>query len=109
MHLRRPLPLAVAALLAGAVTLARSMAGAQPSTGAPNVTVADAVFREAQGLLAQGKTHEACEKFAESNRLDPQLGTLLNLAVCHEQEERTATAWSDYDAVVEQARRRGDT
>ena len=109
MHLRRHRPWATALLLAGAVSLAGSIAGAQPSTGAPNVTVADSLFREAQGLLAQGKTHEACEKFAESNRLDPQLGTMLNLAVCHEQEERTATAWSDYDAVVEQARRRGDT
>jgi len=103
------LPSAVATLLATTVTLAGSTAGAQPSTGAPIVTVADSLFREGQALLGQGKTHEACEKFAESNRLDPQLGTLLNLAVCHEQEERTATAWSDYDAVVEEARRRGDT
>lgn len=61
---------------------------------------AEAFFREARELLAAGKVSEACGKFAESQRIDPKLGTLLNLAGCHEQEGKTATAWGEYSQAV---------
>ncbi len=46
--------------------------------------VADQRFRKGQELSAAGRIAEACREFEESQRLEPALGTLLNLAICHE-------------------------
>ena len=46
--------------------------------------MAESLFREGKRLSGEHKFAEACPKFAESYKLDPGLGTLLNLAICHE-------------------------
>ena len=69
----------------------------------PEAAAADAMFAEARRLLAAGDVKAACPKFAESYRLDPALGSLLNLAACHEKEGRVATAWSEYRDAEAQA------
>ena len=55
---------------------------------------AEAIFQDAKAALKRGKIDEACEKFRESNRLDPAVGTLYNLADCEERRGRIGTAWA---------------
>ena len=69
-------------------------AGAEPS--AADKSLATALFKEGRALVDQGHFAEGCRKLEESQRLDPGGGTLLNVALCHEKEGRTATAWAEF-------------
>jgi hypothetical protein len=63
------------------------------------------LFFTARGLMEAGRVAQACQKFAESYRLDPAAGTLLNLAVCHEKEGRIASAWGEFRQAIAEARK----
>ncbi|HEY3500205.1 MAG TPA: carboxypeptidase-like regulatory domain-containing protein [Polyangiaceae bacterium] len=67
-------------------------------------STAESLFREGRQLLADGQVAEACDRFAESQRLEPSPGTLLNLARCHADAGMTATAWGEYLAAARLAR-----
>jgi hypothetical protein len=69
---------------------------------------ADTLFTEGRRLLGAGRFAEACPKFAESQRLDPALGTLLNLGDCYEKTGRTASAWAVFQSAVAEAQRTHD-
>jgi hypothetical protein len=71
---------------------------------------AQALFDEGRSSIQAGKVALACAQFEESQRLNPLPGTLLNLAQCHEQLGRLATAWSEYREALSLARadRRND-
>jgi len=56
-----------------------------------------------------GSVPEACAKFADSERLDPAIGTLMHLAACHEKMGRFASAWSEFSDVVAQAHKANQT
>jgi len=81
----------------------------QPSAEAqPSVSRADALFQEGKQLLDEGKFIEACDKLAQSDALDPAIGTLGLLAACHEQQGRVATAWREYGETAARAEAVGD-
>jgi hypothetical protein len=60
---------------------------------ADDKAAAETAFLKAKRLMKDGKIAEACDAFAQSQKLDPQIGTQYNLALCYEQEGRTASAW----------------
>jgi hypothetical protein len=94
---------AAPAALVLALALAGSPAAAQDKPLSETAT-AEALFKEGKKLLQEGKTAEACRKLEESYRIDAADGTLLNLAICHEAEGKTATAWGELNALVELAK-----
>jgi hypothetical protein len=93
----------VASILLAAMLIAPA-AFAQGADKATSV----ALFDEAQQLMADGNVAEACSRFAESHRLDPQLGTLLHLSDCLEQNGQTASAWASFREAAELAHKRSD-
>jgi hypothetical protein len=87
----------VVALAMASLSMTRS---AQAAPTSQDRALAESLFREAKALAKAGELDVACPKFAESQRLDPQLGTLLHLATCHEQQGLTATAWAEFGQAV---------
>jgi hypothetical protein len=65
---------------------------------------AEALFQEGRRLLKDRNADVAvaCSKFDESLRLDPAIGTLINVAACQERLGRTATAWQHWRAAADQ-------
>jgi hypothetical protein len=79
------------------VTLAAPSALAEPHDAA----AAEALFRQGREAADAGDHAKACEKFKESNRLDPALGTVFNIADCEEKLGRLATAWQLFQEVAQ--------
>jgi len=63
---------------------------AQGNTDRETAAKAEALFRNAKDADARGDLTMACAGFAESQRLDPAVGTLLNLADCE-----ARSGWAD--------------
>ena len=61
------------------------------------------LFREGRALMDRGKLDEACDRFAESAKVAPKVGTLLNLGDCLEQIGRLASAKAAFDEAARQA------
>lgn len=95
---------ASAALVLGSVVALPSIAYAD----APSPQ-AEALFREGRALLDSKSYDEACPKLAQSQKLDPGAGTLLALALCHEGQGKTATAWGELNEAAALGKRVGRT
>jgi hypothetical protein len=87
-----------------ALGVALSLAAAAARADDAGSATAERAFREGRALMDQGSYAEACKRFAESQRLEPKLGTLANLAYCHERAGKSATAWREYEKVLAEAR-----
>lgn len=72
-----------------------------------DATAARVLFAEGRRLAGQGHYFEACPKFEESQRLEPNVGTAFALADCYEHAERGATAWMLFLDVATRARASG--
>lgn len=102
MKLRQSFGLLPFALASLSPTLARAQADASSRA------LAVQLFDEAEALLGQQQIAQACPKYAESYRLDPQLGVLIYLAECFEKNGQLASAWGSFREAEEIARKRGD-
>ncbi len=80
------------------MSLAAGLSWSTLGSAQGNAPAAEALFEQARQELAAGKVDAACDKFRQSDQLDPAVGTKLNLASCEEQRGRLATAWELYRA-----------
>lgn len=77
-----------------------AFAAPSPSTDAARGAAAEALFESGHEAMSRGDYDTACARFAESNRLDPAVGSLLNLAACEEKRGRLATSWQLFKRVM---------
>lgn len=70
---------------------------------AGNKDKADALFKQGKKLSAEKKYAEACPAFEQSMKLDPAIGTQLNIAKCYEDWGRLGKALVAYRAAEKMA------
>lgn len=87
------------------VVLTVSRRAAAQDVSAADRAAAQVLFDEGRELFSNDQFSAACPKFAESFRLEPALGTQLNLANCYEKMGRTASAWIHFVEAAASAKR----
>jgi len=92
------------AALGLAAGLTCRLAGAQAPTD--RTATAAALFDAAKEMMDKGNYADACPKLAESQALDPQVGTMLNLALCYESVGKIASACSAWREAATAAARK---
>jgi hypothetical protein len=86
----RPVILFVATLALSVTSPARAETGA-----------ASVLFDSGRDAMKRGDYAAACPQFEESYRLEPAVGTELNLALCEEQMGRELSAWRRLQHVID--------
>src|SRR6185312_7749645 len=95
----RSSPLKTMLLAAGALLASAAPVAAQTPT--QDQVIAEQLFEQGRTLVTANNWPAACPKFEESLKLDPTLGTKLNLATCYEHIGKIASAWSLYREAAE--------
>jgi hypothetical protein len=72
------------------------------SRGAEPATAADALFREGRSAMEREDWARAVQVLAESQRLEPAPGTLLNLAIAEQKLGSLSAAWEHSRTVIDQ-------
>jgi len=85
------------AVLVGAVL----SSGSARAQDARDPAAAEELFRQGRAASEKKDYASACAKFRESNRLDPAVGTVFNIADCEEKLGRLATSWTLFQEVVQ--------
>lgn len=73
-----------------------------------DAAAAEQLYKEGKALAKKGDFAAACPKFEASYKLDKGLGTLVNLADCHERIGKIASAWAEWSEAVDLANRLDD-
>lgn len=102
--LRQAFDAALGMLALAACAVAATRARADDSG---DKAAAQALFDEGRRLMAEQSFAAACPKLEASQRLDPGVGTMLNLADCYEKSGKTASAWALFQEAVSEARKAG--
>lgn len=89
----RSAPALSTAVLVAAATFAPLRAQAE---GQSNEMRAENLFRSGEKKFDAGQHALACQDFEASLKLAPKLGTLLNVALCHETVGKVASAWREF-------------
>jgi hypothetical protein len=74
---------------------------ARAQTRTDDSVAAEALFTAGRADVERGDFASACPKFAESERLDPAAGTVINLADCEEHLGHLARSWQLWREAVE--------
>lgn len=90
-------------VVAGVFVMWSSAALAQ-SAGA----LAEDLLQQGRDLMAAGKLAEACSTFEDSQKFEPAVATLLDLADCREQLGQLATAWGLFRDAAQNTRSASD-
>ncbi len=62
---------------------------------------AEALFQSGREAAEKKDWITACDRFEESNRIEPAPGTILNIARCREELGQVATSWQRYKEAAE--------
>lgn len=95
-------------LAVGLSTLAQAVPGGAQDGPASAGASAEVLFEQGVALRKDGRCEQAIPKLEASQRLGPAVGTLLNLADCHQTLGQTASAWVRFKEAAAIARREGD-
>jgi len=68
---------------------------------------AEVLFREGRKLIKSGKLAAGCDKLSASEKLEPSIGTLLNLGDCREKLGELASSWAAFRKAEAMAKRAG--